>query len=115
MSRSFVVGKRNSRVVFGSPPDGFAVADRFCAEAVVNEQTTIVIERKKKRQGIFIKCGFAFAHASALCFVSKNRSMTIAFRSPGVRPNDRAALRLTTSGPVSVAIHSPSPKVTLLP
>ena len=45
MSRSFVVGKRSSRVVFG----------RFCAEAVVNEQTTIVIERKKKRQGILIE------------------------------------------------------------
>src|SRR6266550_5805485 len=45
MSRSFVVGKRSSRVVFG----------RFCAEAVVNEQTTIAIEREKKRQSIFIK------------------------------------------------------------
>jgi len=45
MSRSFVVGKRSSRVVF----------DRLCAEAVVNEQTTIVIEREKKRQTIFIE------------------------------------------------------------
>jgi hypothetical protein len=45
MSRSFVVGKRSSRVVFG----------RFCAEAVVNEKTTIVIEREKKRQTIFIE------------------------------------------------------------
>src|SRR6266403_5924002 len=45
MSRSFVVGKRNSRVVFG----------RFCAEAVVNEVTMIVIEKKRKRQSIFIK------------------------------------------------------------
>src|SRR6266436_8255850 len=45
MSRSFVVGKRNSRVVFG----------RFCAEAFVNEVTTIVIEKKRKRQSIFIK------------------------------------------------------------
>ena len=27
---------------------------RFCAGAVVNEQTTIVIEREKKRQSMFI-------------------------------------------------------------
>ena len=45
MSRSFVVGKRSSRVVFG----------RFCAETVVNEQTTIVIEKEKKRESIFIE------------------------------------------------------------
>src|SRR6476646_10705701 len=45
MSRSFVVGKRSSRVVFV----------RFCAETVVNEQTTIVIEKEKKRQSIFIE------------------------------------------------------------
>src|SRR5437867_8178981 len=45
MSRSFVVGKRSSRVVFG----------RFCADAVINELTTIVIERKKKRQDMFIE------------------------------------------------------------
>jgi len=44
MSRSFVVGKRSSRVVFG----------RFCVEAVI-EQTTIVTEREKKRQSIFIE------------------------------------------------------------
>ena len=55
MSRSFVVGKRSSRVVFGPPPGGFAVADTFCAEAFVNEQTTIVIEKEKKRESIFIE------------------------------------------------------------
>jgi hypothetical protein len=55
MSRSFVVGKRISRVVFGPLPDGFAVANRFRAGAIVNEQTTIVIEREKKRQSMFIE------------------------------------------------------------
>jgi len=45
MSRSFVVGKRSSRVVFG----------RFCAEALVIEQARIVTEREKKRQSIFIE------------------------------------------------------------
>ena len=41
--------------MFGPPPDGFAVANRVCAETVVNEQATIVIEREKKRQTIFIE------------------------------------------------------------
>jgi hypothetical protein len=45
MSRSFVVGNRSSRVVFG----------RVCAEAVVSQQMTIVIERDKKRQIVFIE------------------------------------------------------------
>src|SRR6266480_3357022 len=55
-----------------------------------------------------IKCGFAFAQASALSFVSKKRSITIALRSAAFRPHDRAALRLTTSGPLSTARHSAS-------
>jgi hypothetical protein len=42
-------------VVFGPPADGFAVASGLCAEAVTNEQMTIVIEREKKRQRIFIE------------------------------------------------------------
>jgi hypothetical protein len=50
-----VVGKRSRRVVFGPPLDGFAVADRFCAGAVVNEVATIVIERKRKRRNVFIE------------------------------------------------------------
>jgi len=40
-----VVGKRNRRVVLG----------RFSAGRVVNEQMTIVIEREKNRQSIFIE------------------------------------------------------------
>jgi hypothetical protein len=45
MSRSFVVGKRSNRAVFG----------RFWAEAVVNEQMATVIEREKRRESIFIE------------------------------------------------------------
>jgi hypothetical protein len=45
MSRSLVVGKRSNRVVFGG----------FCAETVVDKQTTIVMEREKKRQSMFIE------------------------------------------------------------
>src|SRR3954454_23448350 len=55
MPRSFVVGNRSSRVVFGPPLDGFGVANGFCAEAVVMEQTRIAIERKQKRKSIFIE------------------------------------------------------------
>ena len=54
MSRSFVVGKRNSRVVFGVLVDGFAVADGVCADAVINEQLAIASERQKKRGRIFM-------------------------------------------------------------
>lgn len=46
-----------------------------------------------------MKCGWALAHARALCFVSKNRSTTIALRSAGVRPSDRAALRNFPASP----------------
>src|SRR5262249_19723719 len=44
MSRSFVVGKRNSRVVFG----------KVCADAGVNAVRMMVIERKSSRQNTFI-------------------------------------------------------------
>jgi hypothetical protein len=62
-----------------------------------------------------MKCGFVFAQASAFCLVSKNRSMTMALRSAAFRPHERAALRLTTSDPVSTARHVASGKATLLP
>jgi hypothetical protein len=55
MSRSFVVGKRSRRVVFGAPPDGFAVENWFCADAVINAKTRMVIKREKKRQIMFIE------------------------------------------------------------
>src|SRR5215471_5574284 len=45
MSRSLVVGKRNSRVVFG----------RVCADTIVDEISMLVIERKSKRQSTFIE------------------------------------------------------------
>src|SRR5438034_5262995 len=61
-----------------------------------------------------IKCGCAFAQASAFCLVSKNRSMTMALRSAAFRPHERAPLRLTTSGPLSTATHVASGKTTLL-
>jgi hypothetical protein len=48
-----------------------------------------------------VKCGFASAQANACCFASKKRSMTIALRSAALRPHIGAALRFTTSGPVS--------------
>src|SRR5215470_7020632 len=54
-----------------------------------------------------MKCGWALSQASAFSFVWKKRSMTIAFRSAAIRPDHRAALRLTTPGPVSTAMHSP--------
>src|SRR6266513_4028334 len=62
-----------------------------------------------------MKSGCAFAHASAFCLLSTNRSITMALRSAGCRPHERAALRLTTSGPVSTATHAASGKITLLP
>ena len=61
-----------------------------------------------------MKCGCAFAQASASRLVSKNRSMTMALRSAAFRPHERAALRLTTSGPLSTATHAASGKTTLL-
>lgn len=62
-----------------------------------------------------MKYGFRRAQLSASCFVSKNRSITIAFRSSAVRPERRAALRLLTAEPVSTAKSVPSGNVTLLP
>src|SRR5262249_16908719 len=62
-----------------------------------------------------MKCGCVFAQASAFCLVSKKRSMTTALRSSAFRPDERAALRLITSGPLSTATHVASPKTTLLP
>jgi hypothetical protein len=41
-------------------------------------------------------------------FCIKKRSITIALRSVAFRPHDRAALQLTTSGPLSTARHSAS-------
>ena len=62
-----------------------------------------------------MKYGFRPAQLSACCLVSKNRSMTSALRSWAVRPERRAALRLTTAEPVSTASKGPSGSVTLLP
>jgi hypothetical protein len=62
-----------------------------------------------------MKCAFALVQESACFLVSKNRSMTIAFRSASDRPHDRAAFRLTTAGPVSTATHVASANMTLLP
>src|SRR5215467_14203393 len=45
MSRSFVVGKRNSRAVFG----------RACADAAIREVSPMVMERKSNRQNTFIE------------------------------------------------------------
>src|SRR4051812_32755842 len=59
--------------------------------------------------------GCDFVQAAAFCLLSKKRSITIAFRSSAVRPDARAALRFVTAGPVSLAVHSPSSNVTLLP
>ena len=51
-----------------------------------------------------MKDGISAAPSSApVALVSKNRSMTRAFRSRAVRPDRRAALRLTTAEPVSTA------------
>jgi hypothetical protein len=55
MSRSFVVGKRSRRVVFGPLPGGFGVANWFCADAVVNAQTRMLMKREKERQSMFIE------------------------------------------------------------
>lgn len=62
-----------------------------------------------------MKYGFRCAQLKACCFVSKNRSITIAFRSRAFRPRRRAAFRLRTAEPVSAAIKVPSGSVTLLP
>jgi hypothetical protein len=59
-----------------------------------------------------MKWGCTFAHAIAFCWVSKNRSMMMAFRSIACRPHKRAALRLITAGPLSTATHSASGKTT---
>src|SRR5438067_914090 len=60
--------------------------------------------------------GFEFAHASACCFVSKNLSITIAFRSLMFRPPRRAAFRFWTAVPVSTAERLvPSGRTTRLP
>src|SRR5205814_7318344 len=64
---------------------------------------------------IFMKCGCDFSHARACDFVSKYRSTTIASLSARLRPDRRAAFRLTTAGPVSAAINSSLPKIILLP
>ena len=64
---------------------------------------------------IFMKCGCDFSHATACDLVSKYRSTTMASFSARLRPNKRAAFRLTTAGPVSTAISSSSPKIILLP
>jgi len=57
----------------------------------------------------------ALDHASASRFVSKNRSTTMALSWLAVRPQRRAALRLTTAVPVSTAVQTASGKTTLLP
>src|SRR4026207_683194 len=62
-----------------------------------------------------MKWGCAFVHAIASCFVSKNRSTTIALSWLAVRPHRRAALRLMTAGPVSTAVQARSGKPILLP
>src|SRR5205814_2345544 len=62
-----------------------------------------------------MKYGLRRAHASACCFVSKKRSITIALRSAAVRPESRAAFRERTADPVSTATKVPSDKITLLP
>jgi hypothetical protein len=41
--------------VFGPPLDGFAVANRFCAEPAVKAHKRIVTERRKRRESIFIE------------------------------------------------------------
>lgn len=62
-----------------------------------------------------MKYGFRRAQLKACCFVSKNRSITIALRSLAVRPDRRAAFRLRTAEPVSTATKVPSGNVILLP
>src|SRR6266403_6099833 len=62
-----------------------------------------------------MKWGYAFVHAIASRFVSKNRSTTMALSWLAVRPHRRAALRLITAGPVSTAVQARSGKTTLLP
>ena len=64
---------------------------------------------------IFMKCGCDFSHARACDLVSKYRSTTMASRSTRLRPDRRAAFRLTTAGPVSTASSSSLPKIILLP
>ena len=64
---------------------------------------------------IYMKCGCDFSHARACDLVSKYRSTTMASLSARVRPDRRAAFRLTTAGPVSIAISSSLPKIILLP
>ena len=60
--------------------------------------------------------GFEFAHIRACRFVSKNLSITMAFRSEELRPAFRAAFRLRTAVPVSTALSAvPSGRTTLLP
>src|SRR4029077_893846 len=61
-----------------------------------------------------MNAGWTFVHATASPFVSKNLSTTMALRWLGFRPVRRAALRLTTAGPVSTAVQAPSGKRTLL-
>jgi hypothetical protein len=60
-------------------------------------------------------CGNFFAQETASCRLSKKRSTTTAARWETERPHNRAAFRLTTSGPLSTATHSASGKTTLLP
>src|SRR5205085_11267959 len=62
-----------------------------------------------------MKCGCELSQSIAACLLSKNRSMTIASRCETVRPVTRAALRLTTSGPLSTAVQVASGKSTWLP
>src|SRR5205814_9999937 len=60
--------------------------------------------------------GLEFAQASAWRLVSKNLSITTAFRSYLVRPDRRAALRFRTAVPVSTANKVvPSGRTTRLP
>ena len=96
---------------------GVAVAGR--GDVGTSERGDILLARAFAFAGVTIcilmKWGCDFSHARASDFVSKYRSTTMASFSARLRPERRAAFRLTTAGPVSTATSSSLPKIILLP
>jgi hypothetical protein len=107
------LSQREKRPIFYFLPRGPKASD--AAEPSIGYGPLGLEEHPGRTIGSVMNAGCAFVHATASAFVSKNLSTTRALRWFGVRPDRRAASRLTTAGPVSTAVQAPSGKRTLQP
>ena len=90
-----------------------ATGQAGCAEVIVDCRPAAEFGRTTLTG---MKRGWRFAHARAWRLVSKKRSMTSAFRSEALRPDNLAAFLFLTAVPVSTAASaSPVGRSTRLP